>query len=236
VLGGALPGLVAAIRLGQRGHRVLVVEEEAAARLPDHLREPFFLGPPGAAGLVDPVLAQTKLALRDRRRLERDELAYQVVLPDARVDVGDPATTAQELVGWGLEKPEAARELLRSLLTSAQEQQRILLEAPLVRRGGLRGLAVPAAAGGRRGSSAAGRVAGDSRLATFLRAQLRALSNLGATEPPPQALGAPARLGARGRGPRAHAQFFRAGRPRLRAAWKSSPRRNLRTARAASNS
>lgn len=188
VLGGALPGLVAAIRLGQRGHRVLVVEEEAAARLPAHLREPFFLGPPGAAGLVDPVLAHTKLALRDRRRLEPDELAYQVVLPDARVDVGDPATTARELVAWGLDKPEAARELLGSLVEAAQEQQRILLEAPLVRRGGLRGLAAPRTGpAGSAGPPLPDASRGASRLGTFLRAQLRALSNLGAAEPPPQA-------------------------------------------------
>ena len=33
VLGGALPGLVTAIILGQRGARVLVLEEEAAARV-----------------------------------------------------------------------------------------------------------------------------------------------------------------------------------------------------------
>ena len=31
ILGGALPGLVAAIRLGMRGNRVLILEEEAAA-------------------------------------------------------------------------------------------------------------------------------------------------------------------------------------------------------------
>src|SRR3972149_5623246 len=49
VLGGALPGLVAAIRLGQRGHRVLVVEEGAAAGLPAHPRYHFFPGAPAAA-------------------------------------------------------------------------------------------------------------------------------------------------------------------------------------------
>ena len=185
VLGGALPGLVSAIRLAQRGHRVLVVEEEAAARLPDHAREPFCLGPAAGAGLVDPVLAQLKLALRDRRRLEPDELAYQVVLSDARVDVGDPATTARELVAWGLDKPEAARELVSSLAEAAETQQRLLLEAPFVRRGALRGLAAP-----RTGATASPDptlpdfARGASRLATFLRAQLRALSNLGATEPP----------------------------------------------------
>jgi hypothetical protein len=187
VVGGAVPGLVAAIRLGQRGHRVLVVEEEAAARLPAHLREPFFLGPPGAAGLVDPVLAEIKLALRDRRRLEPDALAYQVVLPDARVDVGDAAVTAGELVAWGLEKPEAARALVGWLTEAAQEQQRVLLEAPFVRRGGLRGLAPARASAPGAGAAALELPRGASRLATCLRAQTRALSNLAAAEPPPEA-------------------------------------------------
>jgi flavin-dependent dehydrogenase len=42
VLGSALPGLVAAVRLGMAGARVLVVGEEAAARTPPLLLEPFY--------------------------------------------------------------------------------------------------------------------------------------------------------------------------------------------------
>ena len=50
VLGGALPGLVAAVRRGMAQLRVLVVEEESAARAPVLSREPFFLTGGGSDG------------------------------------------------------------------------------------------------------------------------------------------------------------------------------------------
>jgi hypothetical protein len=140
VLGGALPGLVAAARMGQRGHRVLVVEEEAAARLPASVRDPFYLGPPGGDGVVDACLAALKIGLRDRRRIEADGITYQMVSQEARIDVGSPAHTARELVSWGLAKPEQARDIVRNLAEAAQSQLPALLDAPLVRRSGLRGL------------------------------------------------------------------------------------------------
>ena len=43
VLGSALPGLIAAVRLAMGRLRVLIVEEEVAARQPATVREPFFL-------------------------------------------------------------------------------------------------------------------------------------------------------------------------------------------------
>jgi glycine/D-amino acid oxidase-like deaminating enzyme len=140
VLGGALPGLVAAARMGQRGHRVLVVEEESAARLPASVRDPFFLGPPGGDGVVDACLAALKIGLRDRRRIEADGITYQMVSQDARIDVGSPLHTARELVSWGVAKPEQARDIVRNLAEAAQGQLAALLDAPLVRRSGLRGL------------------------------------------------------------------------------------------------
>ncbi|MEN8183896.1 MAG: hypothetical protein ABFS46_15325 [Myxococcota bacterium] len=140
VLGSALPGLVAAARMGQRGHRVLIVEEEAAARLPGPVADPFYQGPPGGDGVVDACLAALKIGLRDRRRIEADGISYQVISPGARVDVASPGHTAGELVSWGLAKPEPARRMVRALAEAAQGQLALLLDAPLVRRSMLRGL------------------------------------------------------------------------------------------------
>jgi hypothetical protein len=140
VLGGALPGMVAAVRFAQRGHRVLVVEEEANARLPSHVREPFFLGTQGPEGVLDACLAELKLGLRDRRRFERARPSYQVLLPGARLDVGGASRSAEELISWGLVKKDDADPLVQELYEASLVEQRALLEAPLVRPGGLRGL------------------------------------------------------------------------------------------------
>ncbi len=113
--------------------RVLVVEEEAAARQPATVREPFFLAGNGAGGLLDACLRALVLPLIDRRRLASDSIAYQVVMPDARVDVASPARTAEELVAWGLAKPEVARGLVRGLTEAAAGEREALLDAPVVR-------------------------------------------------------------------------------------------------------
>jgi hypothetical protein len=187
VLGGALPGVVAATRLGQRGYRVLVVEEELAARLPAPLRDPFFVGPCGSAGIVDAVLAALKIGLRDRRRIEPDPISYQVVTRSMRLDVGSPERTAQELSAWGLCKPEPAREGMAALARAADAELAVLLEAPLLRRGaGLRGLArARPAAEARRAPVADLGVLGDPGLAAFFEAQLDALANAAGTLPLP---------------------------------------------------
>ena len=51
MLGAALPGLIAAVRLGQRGLRVLVLEERAAEG-DDFAREPFLLIDAESHGLL----------------------------------------------------------------------------------------------------------------------------------------------------------------------------------------
>lgn len=187
VLGGALPGLVAAARLGMAGHRVLVIEEEAAARRPDLVREPFLLCGTGD-GVLGQLLRALSLPLIDVRRMEPDPLAYQVVLPDARIDVGDPAHTAEELVAWGLAKPDAAQELLRSLSRASLAEADAMLSAPVVRSGGLRSLGRSAKAPPRHARGMPLEAAKPPpELAPFFDAQVRALSNLGHGLPSPEA-------------------------------------------------
>jgi hypothetical protein len=190
VLGSALPGLIAAVRLAMGRLRVLIVEEETAARQPATVREPFFLPGAGSGGVLDACLRALALPLIDRRRLAPEPIAYQVVLPEARIDVASPARTAEELVAWGLAKPEVARALVRGLAEAAAGERDALLEAPVVR-------ALRLGAG--LGRSAAPRLPRHARglpgevsqptdaLAPWLEAQVRALINVATPATPPEA-------------------------------------------------
>jgi hypothetical protein len=207
ILGGALPGLVAAARLGLRGARVLVLEEESAARREPSLREPFFLGGVQKDGVLGACLRGLRVPLIDQRRIEPGPLAFQVVLPDARVDVGEPALTIDEWVAWGLAKPEEARGLTAALRDAAAAEREAMLEAPVVRsarRLPLSGRRAPSdVTPERTGTRGAPPERGlppqlaalPPRLTAVLGAWTRALSNLGATAPSDPArarlLGAP---------------------------------------------
>jgi hypothetical protein len=190
VLGGALPGLVAAIRLGMARLRVLVVEEDAAARAPALSREPFFLSGGGSEDVLGACLQALGIPMIDRRGFENDPIAYQVLLPEARVEVGGIAATAEELSAWGLAKPEKAREVVRGLEAAAQAECEAMREAPIVRRGALRSL--PRAPGaGRTTRHLRGlpdSVAHPSaELTPFFEAQVRVLSGMGEGNPSPEA-------------------------------------------------
>ncbi|MEZ4218899.1 MAG: hypothetical protein R3E88_20685 [Myxococcota bacterium] len=145
VLGSGVPALVAAARIGLHGHRVLVVGEEAAAKLAAPLREPFLLAGAQNGGALEATLRELKLPLIDRRRFQPDALAYQVVGPELRLDVGGLAHGADELVAWGLAKPEEARALVDALAQAGELERQHLLASPVVRSGGLRALARGAA-------------------------------------------------------------------------------------------
>jgi hypothetical protein len=189
VLGSALPGLIAAVRIAMGRLRVLLVEEESAAQLPVAAREPFFLAGAGAGGVLDACLRALALPLIDRRRLEPDPLAYQVILPDARVDLGPPAWFAEELVAWGLAKPDTARALVRGLAEAAAAERDALLEAPIVRTSRLGGLGRNA--GVRLPRHARGLPDEvrhpDPALASLLEAQVRALVGTATAAAPPEA-------------------------------------------------
>lgn len=196
VVGGALPGLVAAIRLGLAGARVLIVEEETALRIPPLLREPFLAGGGESHGLLQTVLQALGVPLIDRRGFEAAEIAYQVIGRELRLDVGRTARCAEELVSWGLAKPELARDLVHALESAARAEAEAMLRAPIVHRGVVRG-------GDDRRSESVGRHArglpsevtdAEPALAAVLDVQVRAVT--GAAGPPsPEArarlLGAP---------------------------------------------
>ncbi|MDH3684993.1 MAG: hypothetical protein OEP95_02150 [Myxococcales bacterium] len=189
VLGGAIPGLVGAVRLGMAGLRVLVVEEDAAARVPAMLRDPFFLAGGGSESVLQRCLTALGVPLIDRRSIEDAEIAFQLLLPNARVDIGLPARTQEELVAWGLAKPELARDVVSGLADAARAEAEELLRAPIVRRGARRAAPTPGptpASRHLRGLPAVLRQA-DAPLRELLDAQVRALANVGIGEPSPEA-------------------------------------------------
>ena len=188
VVGGALPGLVTAARLCMDGQRVLVIEEEAAARAFAPLREPFLLAGAATGGVLAALLRELSVPLIDARRLEPDPLAYQVVLPEARIDVGGVARTGEELVTWGLAKPDVAQPLLRALARSAAAERDALLASPVVRAAGLRRLGrSPAPATRHARGMPVEAAAPPPELAPFFNAQVRALCNLAGADPGPEA-------------------------------------------------
>jgi hypothetical protein len=187
VLGGALPGLVAAARIAMTQQRVLLVEEEAVARSFAPLRDPFFLGGARTGGVLEACLRELTLPLIERRRIEPDPIAYQVVFPQARLDVGEPELTAEELVTWGLAEPEAAHELVRALEEAGAAEAQALLAAPVVRSAGLRARARSVGQRPPRHARGLPAQAKDPALAAYLEAQVRALSQLAEQPPSPEA-------------------------------------------------
>ena len=201
VLGGALPGLIAAVRLGMSGARVLVLEEAAATGSFLGLREPFLVSGATTEGILGRCLRALGIPLIDRHRIGCDPLAYQVAFPDARLDVGERQRTCEELVSWRFATRETADSLLRGLAEAATAEREAMLRAPVVRaprripmssrRTPSNFLAAGTPTNERVGRYARGLPAEVSdaspRVASLCAAQTRALSNLGATAPPPEA-------------------------------------------------
>jgi hypothetical protein len=188
ILGGALPGLVAAVRIARGGHRVLLLEEKGVRESPGILREPFLLTGAGPEEVLGACLRALGVPLIDQRRLVTGETALQIALPNARVDVGRASGTVEELVAWGLAKPEPARRLLSALGEAGDAERRALLQAPIVRaarrlpRPGLRGAAPQGSGDEVRGLPEIAKTLGGD-LGSLLDAVVRALSNHGGTPP-----------------------------------------------------
>jgi hypothetical protein len=189
ILGSGIPALVAAARIGNAGQRVLVVEEEARTTLPAALREPFFLAGFRDEGILDASLRALTVPLIDRRRFAAERLAYQIAADPYRLDIGQPIVTAEELVTWGLAKPDAAQSLVRHLIEASDIERRLLLEAPFVRIGrrivGSRG--GPGGVGNHKRGLPGDAAAATGPLARVIAAQIRSLSNLGENSPSPEA-------------------------------------------------
>jgi len=188
ILGSGIPALVAAARIGKAGQRVLIVEEEARTKLPTALREPFFLAGLRDEGVLDACLRTLAVPLIDRRRFAKERLAYQIAADPYRLEIGQPVVTAEELVTWGLAKPDDAQTLVRRLIESSEIERELLLRAPIARMGrrvaGSRG--GPGMGNHKRG------LPGDAAVATgalgqVIATQIRSLSNLGQTAPSPEA-------------------------------------------------
>ena len=200
ILGSGLSALLAAARISSAGHRVLVVEEEARTVLPPAMKEPFFLSGLRDQGLLDASLRALTVPLIDRRRISGERLAYQIAADPVRLDIGQPLLTAEELVAWGLAKPDDARRLVRHLVEASEIERTLLYESPFVRlgrrsagtphnpAGGLGGsgpLAAPTGHQKRGLPDSVENASGD--LGRILAAQVRALSNLGDATPAPEA-------------------------------------------------
>jgi hypothetical protein len=187
VLGSGVAAMVASARLGAAGHRVLVVEEDAARALHPALREPFFLTGARDGGVLDACLRELNIPLIDQRRILAERLAYQLISPKFRIDIGGPSITTEELVSWGFSGVEEASALVRSLLEANEAERKIMLSSPFVRTG--RRLGMPRASGP--GSHVRGLPAeaaeANAELGPLLHAQVTALSNLATADPPPEA-------------------------------------------------
>jgi hypothetical protein len=196
VLGSGIRAQAAAARIAAGGLRVLVVEEAARTTLPPAMQEPFFLAGLRDEGILDALLRKLNVPLIDRRRISTERLAYQIAYDPFRLDVGQPSVMAEELVTWGLLKPDDAMALVRRLLESSEIERRLLLESSFVRIGRRLGmsrstLGLSASSGPTVGNHKRG-LPGDASAATgdlrrILDAQTRALSNLGQSRPTPEA-------------------------------------------------
>ena len=131
VLGTALPGLVAAARLGQRGLRVLVLEEGPADPVLELAREPFLLCDGGSDGVLLQCLRALGVPLIDQRRFAMQDVALQVCDAERRVDLGRAAHTAEEWESWGLCGLAQAREWLQALDDAAERERLEMLEGSL---------------------------------------------------------------------------------------------------------
>jgi choline dehydrogenase-like flavoprotein len=133
VLGGALPGLIAAVRLGMSGARVLVVEEQAARDAFPGIRDPFLVTGGDPSSVLGRCLRDLGIPLIERQRIGSDPQAYQVVFPEARIDMGERKRVRSELVTWGYASPSTATSLVRGLADASAAEREAMLEASVVR-------------------------------------------------------------------------------------------------------
>ena len=129
VLGSSLGGLVAATYLAHAGLRVVLVEEECLAKRPPLLREPFALTGLESGGAVQRVMRELALPLIEQRRVAQQDVALQVLLPHARIDVhAGRRELARELAAYRLCEPNEARAFFEAADLRGDDLRARLLE------------------------------------------------------------------------------------------------------------
>jgi hypothetical protein len=188
MLGSALPGLVAAVRLGQRGLRVLVLEERAQDAS-DFAREPFLIVDADSHGVLAECLRAMGIALIDQRRFAPEEVALQVCDSDRRVDLGRASHTAEEWTSWGLASRDDAEHWVRALEEAAEAERNALLEPRELLGAARRAREALAPARRRTGDRGWPTAFANApiELRSLLDTPVRALSNLGERAPSPEA-------------------------------------------------
>lgn len=192
VVGGALPGLVAAARLAMRGAQVLIIEEDCAVTSFPGLKEPFLMTGASSDSVLGACLTAIGVPLIDRRNLQSEPLAYQIVWPGTRLNFGDIERTAQEFDCWDVADCEVTRNLLSALdQASAAEGARLLASqlASTTRRADRAPRPVsqsPNSSVTLTPNHVETAIASAPMLAGLLDAQSRALADFGSS-PPPQA-------------------------------------------------
>ena len=74
--------------LARSGLRVVLFEEEALAKRPLLLREPFLPTGLEVEGPIERVFSELGVPLGERRQVARSQVSLQVALPGCRIDVG----------------------------------------------------------------------------------------------------------------------------------------------------
>jgi hypothetical protein len=142
VLGSSLGGWIAGTYLARAGLRVALFEEECLSKRPPVLREPFIATGLETGAPVQRVLRELALPLIEQRRLARDPVPVQVLLPSARIDtrVGRPQLAA-ELADFGLCEAALAERWLELVDEAGADASRRFWDAaratagpPLMRR------------------------------------------------------------------------------------------------------
>jgi hypothetical protein len=188
VLGGALPGLIAAVRLGMRGERVLVLEEDAALAAFPGLREPFLMTGGDGGGVLAACLRALGVPLIDRRRLDPDACAYQIVCGRAPRH-RRPVSTIKSSSPGRSRRPNGSRAGARARRRGGCGARRCCSRGRRsTRRLPLGSAGRPRAAAARRhpppARAPAAVASAPVGLAALFAAQVRALSNLGRARPP----------------------------------------------------
>ena len=120
--------------MARAGLRVLIVEEAGEAPF-FGLREPFHLGAPGPDHVLGGMLRELAVPLIDQRLVSAQPEGLQVVLPNARIDVGPAKQLSAELAAWRLSEEDESLDALRALEEAGARERRALLLSPLVRSG-----------------------------------------------------------------------------------------------------